>query len=76
MAASAWPTYGYPSVVEVLELAWKFVALWLCELTRHGIVAVGKFIAKSVKRRLESGWMFLKETFAKLRRRKLWGGLR
>ena len=53
---------------------WQFVALWLCELTRRGIVAVGKFIVKRVKRRLESGWVFLKETFAKFRRRKLWGG--
>ncbi len=73
-AASAWPTYGYPWVVEVAKLVWQFVALWLCELTRRGIVAVGKFIVKRVKRRLESGWVFLKETFAKFRRRKLWGG--
>lgn len=68
-AASSWFTYGYPWVVEVFDLVWKFVAFWLCELTRRGIVAVGKYIAKSVKRRLESGWVFLKETFSKL-----WGG--
>ncbi len=34
-------------------------------VTRRGIVVVGKFIVKLVKRRLESGWVFVKETSAK-----------
>lgn len=34
-AASAWPTYGYPWVVEVLKLVWQFVGFWLCDLTRR-----------------------------------------
>ena len=66
-AASAWPTYGYPWVVEVAKLVhvWQFVALWVCEQTRREVVVVGELIVNCVKRRLESGWMFVKETFAK-----------
>ncbi|KAL0030317.1 hypothetical protein WJX77_009389 [Trebouxia sp. C0004] len=51
-----------------------FSARSASRIDRRGIVAVGKYIARSFKRRLESGWVFLRETFAKFRRRKLWGG--